>query len=171
MGENNSKGSNWQKTNLKNIQATPTAQLQKNKWPNQKMGQRTIVFILNNGPIVYLIDNSPKKTYRWLTNTWKDAQHHSLSEKCKSKPLWMLSFKPAVSLFSFAVINKLFRSSLLSALRVVLSEYLKLKFLQAVLSPACASSSLIFHMLYSAVYSHDVCLFQFWTSLLFHIQL
>ena len=28
----------------------------------------------------------PKKTYRWLTNTWKDAQHHSLSEKCKSKP-------------------------------------------------------------------------------------
>ena len=26
---------------LKNIQATPTAQFQKNKWPNQKMGQRT----------------------------------------------------------------------------------------------------------------------------------
>ena len=23
-----------------------------------------------------------------LTNTWKDAQHHLLSEKCKSKPLW-----------------------------------------------------------------------------------
>ena len=22
--------------------------------------------------------------YGWLTNTWKDAQHHSLSEKCKS---------------------------------------------------------------------------------------
>ena len=40
-GENNSKWSNWQTTNLKNIQATPTAQLQKNKWPNQKMGQRT----------------------------------------------------------------------------------------------------------------------------------
>ena len=31
---------------------------------------------------------SPKKTYRWLTNKWKDAQHHSLSEKCKSKPQW-----------------------------------------------------------------------------------
>ena len=30
----------------------------------------------------------PKKTYRWITNTWKDAQHHSLSEKCKSKPQW-----------------------------------------------------------------------------------
>ena len=28
------------------------------------------------------------KQPRWLTNTWKDAQHHSLSEKCKSKPQW-----------------------------------------------------------------------------------
>ena len=41
MGEDNSKWSNWQTINLENIQATPTAQLQKNKWPNQKMGQRT----------------------------------------------------------------------------------------------------------------------------------
>ena len=41
MGENNSKWSNWQTTNLKNIQATPVAQFQKNKQPNQKMGQRT----------------------------------------------------------------------------------------------------------------------------------
>ena len=28
----------------------------------------------------------PKKTSRWLTNTWKDAHHHSLSDKCKPKP-------------------------------------------------------------------------------------
>ena len=41
MGENNSKQSNRQTTNLKNIQATPAAQFQKNKQPNQKMGQRT----------------------------------------------------------------------------------------------------------------------------------
>ena len=41
MGENNSKQSNWQKINLKNIQASHTAQFQKNKQPNQKMGQRT----------------------------------------------------------------------------------------------------------------------------------
>ena len=41
MGENNSKWSNLQRINLKNIQATPAAQFQKNKWPNQKMGQRT----------------------------------------------------------------------------------------------------------------------------------
>ena len=40
-GENNSKWSNWQRINLKNIQAAPAAQFQKNKWPNQKMAQRT----------------------------------------------------------------------------------------------------------------------------------
>ena len=33
-------------------------------------------------------DIFPKKTYRWLTNMWKDTQHHSLSEKCKSKSQW-----------------------------------------------------------------------------------
>ena len=37
----NNKWSNWQRINLKNIQATPAAQFQKNKQPNQKMGQRT----------------------------------------------------------------------------------------------------------------------------------
>ena len=42
--------------------------------PNQKVGKR--------------INISPKKRYRWLINTWKDAQHHSLLEKCKSKPQW-----------------------------------------------------------------------------------
>ena len=29
-----------------------------------------------------------QRRYRWLINTWKDAQHHSLSEKCKSNPQW-----------------------------------------------------------------------------------
>ena len=41
MGGNNSKWSKWQRINLKNIKAIPAAQYQKNKWPNQKMGQRT----------------------------------------------------------------------------------------------------------------------------------
>ena len=36
MGENNSKWSNWQTTNLKNIQATPAAQFQKNNNPIKK---------------------------------------------------------------------------------------------------------------------------------------
>ena len=37
-----------------------------------------------NGPTTWT-DISPKKTCRWPTNTWKDAQHHSLLEKYKSK--------------------------------------------------------------------------------------
>ena len=41
MGENNSKESNGQRVNLKNIQATSAAQFQKNKRPNQKVCQRT----------------------------------------------------------------------------------------------------------------------------------
>ena len=32
-----------------------------------------------------LTDVSPKKTYRWLANIWKDAQYCTLLEKCKSK--------------------------------------------------------------------------------------
>jgi len=64
---------------------------------------------------------------------------------------WMLSFKPAFSLPSFTFIKKLFSSSSLSALRVVLFAYLRLLiFLLAILIPACASSSPAFLMMYSA---------------------
>ena len=41
MGENNSKWSNWQIINLKNIQTAPAAQFQENKELNQKMGGRS----------------------------------------------------------------------------------------------------------------------------------
>ena len=34
------------------------------------------------------IDIFPKKTKKWSTGTWKDAQHHWSSAKCKSKPQW-----------------------------------------------------------------------------------
>ena len=55
---------------------------------------------------------------------------------------WMLNFKPTFSLSSFTFINRLFSSSLLSAVRVVSSAYLRLLiFLPAILIPACASSS------------------------------
>ena len=63
---------------------------------------------------------------------------------------WMLSFKPVLSLSSFTVIKRLFSSSL-SAIRVVLSAYLRLLiFLLAILIPTCASSSPAFLMMYSA---------------------
>ena len=63
---------------------------------------------------------------------------------------WMLSFKPAFSLSYFTLTKRLFNSSLLSALRVVSSAYLRLLiFLPATLIPACASFSLAFHRTYS----------------------
>ena len=64
---------------------------------------------------------------------------------------WMLSFKPTFSLSSFTFIKRLFSSSLLSAIRVVSSAYLRLLiFLPTILISACASSSLAFLMMYSA---------------------
>ena len=64
---------------------------------------------------------------------------------------WILNLKPTFSLSSFTFIKRLFRSSSLSAIRVVLSMYLRLLiFLPAILIPACASFSLAFCMMYSA---------------------
>ena len=91
----------------------------------------------------------------------------------------MLSFKPTFSLSSFTFIKRLFSSSYLSALRVVSSAYLRLFiFLLAILIPACASSSPVFLMMYSAyklnsrvtINSLHVLLSRFGTSLLFHVQ-
>ena len=62
----------------------------------------------------------------------------------------MLCFKPTFSHSSFTFIKRLFSSSLLSAIRVVASEYLRLLiFLLAILNPACASSSPVFLTMYS----------------------
>ena len=63
----------------------------------------------------------------------------------------MLSFKPTFSLSSFTFIKRLFSYSSLSAIRVVSSADLRLLiFLLAVLIPACASSSPVFLVMYSA---------------------
>ena len=83
-----------------------------------------------------------------------------------------LSFKPTFSLSSFTFIKRLFSSSL-SAIRAVSSAYLRLLiFLPEILIPACASSSPAFPMMISSVtiYSLDVLLSRFGTSLLFHVQ-
>ena len=76
---------------------------------------------------------------------WSDrTRYHDLL-------FWILSFKPAFSLSSFTFIKRLFSCSSLSAIKVVSSAYLRLLiFLLAVLIPAWASSSLAFHMMYSA---------------------
>ena len=64
---------------------------------------------------------------------------------------WMLSFKPTFSLSSFTFIKRLFSSSLLSAIRVMSSAYLRLLiFLPAILTQPFASSSSAFLMMYSS---------------------
>ena len=56
--------------------------------------------------------------------------------------VWKLNSKPAFSLSSFTFIKRLFSSSLLSAIRVVSSAYMRLLIcLLAILIPAHASSS------------------------------
>ena len=70
---------------------------------------------------------------------------------CHDLCFWTLSFKPAFSLSSFTFVKRLFSSSLLCAIRVVSSAYLRLLiFLTAILISSCDSSSLAFHGMYSA---------------------
>ena len=81
---------------------------------------------------------------------WSDGTGcHGLHFEC-----WVWS-KPTFSLSSFTFFKRFFSSSLLSAIRVVSSAYLRLLiFLPAILIPACASSSPAFHMMYSAYKLH-----------------
>ena len=60
---------------------------------------------------------------------------------CMILVFWMLSFKPAFSIFSLTFIKRLFSSSWLSAIRVLSSASLRLLiFLPVILIPACTSS-------------------------------
>ena len=64
---------------------------------------------------------------------------------------WMLIFKPTCSLSSYTFTKRLFIYSFHSVIRVVSSTYLRLLiFVPAILIPACDSSNLAFHMMYSA---------------------
>ena len=76
MGEKNCKWNSWQRISLQNIKAALAAHYKEKQTPNKKKMNQISKHI------------SPKKTYRWQTNTWKDAQHCSLLEKCKSKLQW-----------------------------------------------------------------------------------
>ena len=70
---------------------------------------------------------------------------------CYDLVFWMLSFKTVFSHSSFTFIKSLFSSSSLYVIRVVSSAYLRLLiFLLVILIPACASSSPVFLMMYSA---------------------
>ena len=75
-----------------------------------------------------------------ISNISPSICHEVIGPDAMILVLWMLSFKPAFSLFSFTFIKRLFSSSSLFVIRVVPSAYLRLLiFLPAVLIPACAS--------------------------------
>ena len=76
--------------------------------------------------------------------------HEVMGLDAKILVFWTLSFKPTFWLSSFIFIKRLFSFSSLSVIWVVSPVYLRLLiFLLTILIPACASSSLAFHMMYS----------------------
>ena len=94
----------------------------------------------------------PKKVKSVTASTFSlFVYHEAMGLDAMILVFWMLSFQSAFSLFSFILIKRLISSSSLSAIRVVSFAYLRLLiFLPAVLIPACTSSSLAFHIMYSA---------------------
>ena len=94
----------------------------------------------------------PKKINSATVSTVSPSiRHEVLAPDAMILVLWMLSFKPTILHFSITFIKRLFKSSSLSAIRVVSSVYLRLLiFLLAILIPACAPSSPAFLMMYSA---------------------
>ena len=93
----------------------------------------------------------PKKIKSLTISTVSPSIYHEVMElDSLILVFWMLHFKPAFSFSSFIFMKKLFSSSSFSAIRAILSAYLRLLiFLPVILFPVCDSSSLAFHMLYS----------------------
>ena len=122
----------------------------------------------------------PKKIKSITASMFSPSICHEVTEPdAMILVFWILSFKPAFWLFTFTLIKRLFSSLLISAFRMVSSEYLRLlTFLLAILIPACDSSSLALCTMYS------VCKLnkqgnniqpwctpsQFWISQLFHVR-
>ena len=101
---------------------------------------------------VSIVSLQPRKIKSVTTSTFSSpAYHEVMGLDTVVLVFWLLSFKPAFSLFSFTFIKRLFSSSSLSAIRVVSSAYLQLLiFLPAILILVCDSSSLTFFRMYSA---------------------
>ena len=100
----------------------------------------------------------PPKVKSVTVSTVSPSIHHEvMGPDAMILTFWMLSFKQAFSFSSLTFFKRLF-SFLLSAIRVMSSSYVKLlKFLQALLIPACASSSPAFLMMYSACTLNKQC--------------
>ena len=93
----------------------------------------------------------PKKIKYVIVSTFSSSVCHEVMGPNGMMFIFECCFKPAFSPPCFTLIKRLFSSSSLSAIRVILSTYLRLLiFLPGILIPACASSSPAFRMMYSA---------------------
>ena len=102
-------------------------------------GKHILISWLQSLSIVIL---EPKKIKSVTVSIVSSSCHEVMGPDAMILVFWMLSFKPTFSFFSFTFIKRLFSSSSLSSIRMVLSAYLRLLiFLPSVLIPACASSS------------------------------
>ena len=111
--------------------------------------KRLLISWLQSPPAVIL---EPPKIKSLIVSTLSPSICHEVMEPdAMIFIFWLLNFKPTFSLSSFTFIKWVLSSSWLSAIRVVSSAYLNLLiFLPAILIPACASFSSVFHMMYSA---------------------
>ena len=115
-----------------------------------KLSRLVIAFLPRNKGLLILWLQSPstvildpqKINYFTVSIVFPSICHEVMELDAMILVFWMLSFKRAFSLSSFTFIKKLFSSSLLSAITVVSSSYLRLLiFLQVILIPLCASST------------------------------
>ena len=104
----------------------------------------------------------PRKIKSVTASTFSPSIYHELmGPHAMIFFFWILSFKPAFSLSSFTLINRVFNASL-SAIRVVSPAYLRLLiFLQEILILACASSSPTFYMMYPAGWQYTALTYPF----------
>ena len=118
----------------------------------------SLLFNMMSGLVIAFLPRSKCLLFSWLQslstvifgaqeNKISHCFHHfpfyspwSDETRCPELSLLMLSFKPVFSLSSFTLIKRLFRSSSLSAIRVVSSVYLRFFYI----SPSNLDSSLWF---------------------------
>ena len=128
-----------------------------------------------------VISGSKKIKSVTLSNISPSICHEVMGHRCHYLSFLNVEFMPTFHspFCQNTFIKRIFSSSSLSSIRVVSSAYLRLLiFLLAILIPTCASSSPSFswctlHISYISrvtIYSIDILLSQFGTSLLFHVQ-
>ena len=122
-----------------------------------------------------------------LLISWLQSLSAVILEPKKVKSLTVFIMSPSIChevmgpdsmclVFLMWVFSQLFHSPLSPSSRSSLVPLHFIDISSAILIPACASSSLAFHMMYSAsisrltIYSLDVFISQFGTNLLFHVQ-